>query len=235
MNNTAELNENTAALSVFVPKSERSSAARIPIWIKWTFTAFMALLIPIYWTHYGPTNFLYFCDVALILTLIAVWTESPLAASMAAVGILIPQFLWCADFSFELTGHHLTHMTSYMFDTQRPLYLRGLSLFHGWLPFLVLFLVKKLGYDRRALAGWTGLAWLLCLVSFFFLPPAGAHLTNPQTPINVDYVFGMNDAEPQHWLAPSLYLAVWMLGLFAAIFVPTHFLLRRLIKSPTAA
>jgi hypothetical protein len=35
----------------------------------------------------------------------------------------------------------------------------------------------------------------------------------------------MNDAEPQHWLSPGLYLVVWMVGLLAAFYVPTHFIL----------
>ena len=37
--------------------------------LKVAYTAFMAVLVPVYWHHYGPTNFLYFCDVALFLTL----------------------------------------------------------------------------------------------------------------------------------------------------------------------
>ena len=186
----------------------------------------MAVLVPVYWAKYGPTNFLYFCDIALFLTLYAVWRSSGLAASMAAVGILIPQLFWCVDFMFELSGAPLTHMTGYMFDERRPLYLRCLSLFHGWLPFLVLYLVRRLGYDRRGLAAWTVLAWSLCLVAFFFLPPAGAPVTDPNTPINVNYVFGLNDAKPQEWLPPGLYLIVWMVALGAVFYVPTHFFLR---------
>ena len=93
-------------------------------------------------------------------------------------------------------------------------------------PFLLSFLVRKLGYDRRAFVAWTALAWALCLVAFFLLPPAGAHLANPNTPVNVNYVFGMNDAEPQHWIAPGLYLAVWMTGLLAIFYLPTHCILR---------
>ncbi len=210
-------------------------AGRVPTWTKWGLTAFVAVLVPCYWANYGPTNFLYFCDVALFLSLVSVWTSNRLPASMAAVGIVIPQLFWCVDFASELLGFPLTHMTSYMFNARSPLYLRGLSLFHGWLPFLLLFLVIRLGYDRRALAAWTALAWALCLVCFFFLPPAGAHLSNPNAPVNVNYVFGMNDAEPQHWLSPGLYLVVWMVGLAAVFFVPTHFILRRVGGRATAA
>ena len=74
-------------------------ATRIPPALKVTFTAFMAVLVPVYWSKYGPTNFLYFCDLALFLTLAAVWWENRLLASMAAVGIFLPQLLlWCGDF-----------------------------------------------------------------------------------------------------------------------------------------
>ena len=58
------------------------------LWLKLAYTAFMAVLMPVYWYYYGPTNFLYFCDVALILTLVGIWLESPLLVSMCAVGIL---------------------------------------------------------------------------------------------------------------------------------------------------
>ena len=33
-------------------------ASRIPLWLKIVYTAFMAVLIPVYWYYYGPTNFL---------------------------------------------------------------------------------------------------------------------------------------------------------------------------------
>lgn len=70
-----------------------SEPTRLPLALKLAFTGFMAVLVPVYWVNYGPTNFLYFCDMALILTLAGVWLESPLLVSMPTVGILAPQFL----------------------------------------------------------------------------------------------------------------------------------------------
>src|SRR3974390_3198598 len=124
----------------------------------------MVVLVPIYLRNYGPTNFLYFCDVALIITLVGIWVESPLMISMCAVGILAPQALWVADFLANMAGFKITGMTDYMFDGDRSLFLRGLSLFHGWLPFFLALLVWKLGYDRRGFAAWTVLAWGLLLI-----------------------------------------------------------------------
>ncbi len=206
------------------------NAKAVPALLKWTYTIFVAVLVPVYWMNYGPTNFLYFCDIALFLTLAAVWTEKPIFASMAAVGILIPQILWCLDFGTELVGLHLVSMTSYMFDEKNSLFLRGLSLFHGWLPFLLFFLVVRIGYDKRALAAWTGLAVVLCLIAFFLMPPAGAVLHNSKIPVNINYVFGFDDAKAQTWMPAGLYLVVWIVALTLIAYLPTHLFLKRFIR-----
>ena len=219
----------TGVLAETAPLSNNDlDRPRAPGWLRWAFTGFMLVLTPVYWANYGPTNFLYFCDAALFLTLVAVWTDNALLASMSAVGILVPQFFWCVDFGAELLGIHLTGMTSYMFDGNRSLFLRGLSLFHGWLPFLLCYLVFRLGYDRRALKVWTALACALCLIAFFLLPPAGAILADPKWPRNINYVFGLDDAQPQKWMAPGLYLVVWILALFTLAYLPTHLALAKL-------
>ena len=49
---------------------------KIPLAAKLAGTAFLALLVPVYWHTYGPTNFLWFCDAALILTVAGMWLES---------------------------------------------------------------------------------------------------------------------------------------------------------------
>lgn len=207
---------------------------RIPLGLKISYTVFLAVMIPVYWINYGPTNFLYFCDVALLLTLVGIWREDALLISLPAVGILLPQVFWCADFLTELFGGRLTGMTGYMFDENRSLFLRGLSLFHGWLPFLLFYLVRKLGYDKRALPGWSLICVALCLVAFFFLPEAGAVLKDPKIPRNINYVFGMDDAQPQGWLPPFAYLWTWIVALAGIIFVPTHLILKKVCKPALA-
>ena len=202
-------------------------AARIPAGVKLGYTAFLAVLVPVYWSHYGPTNFLYFCDLALFFTLAAVWTESALLAGMAAVGIVLPQLLWCVDFAAHLAGLKLTGMTDYMFDAGHPLFLRGLSFFHGWLPFLLLYLVARLGYDCRALFAWTAVAWAAMLISYFLLPAPGALPANSLTPVNVDYVYGLSDTVAQTWMPGWLWFGLLLAGLPVLIFTPTHWLLGR--------
>src|SRR5262249_10516503 len=96
-------------------QSTPRSVNRLPLWLKLAYTAFVAVLVPVYWRYYGPTNFLYFCDTALIITLVGIWIESPLLVSMCAVGILAPQVLWVVDFLGSLVGVRITGMTDYMF------------------------------------------------------------------------------------------------------------------------
>jgi hypothetical protein len=151
----------------------------VPLWVKIAYTAFCAVLVPIYLRDYGPTNFLYFCDVALLMALVAVWTERPIWASMPAVGILLPQALWIVDFLAHAVGLPFSDMTGYMFDENYPRFTRALSLFHFWLPIMLVWLVARLGYDRRAFLCWTLLAWMLLLVCYFFMPPAPAPIDQP--------------------------------------------------------
>lgn len=210
-------------MSTIGPSVSRSR--RIPLALKLALTAFVAVQVAFYWSAYGPTNFLYFCDVALFLSLLSVLTEKRLPASMAAVGILLPQSLWVLDFAGTLFGHPLVGMTGYMFEDSQPLYARAISLFHGWLPFLLLFVVYRLGYDRRALPAWTALAWGLMLIAYFLLPAPPAPLDQPNLPVNVNYVYGMSDDKPQQWMSPLAWLGLMMAGLPLLFFIPTHLLL----------
>ncbi len=212
-------------------ESANHKQQRIPTLLKWAYTTFIAVLVPVYWANYGASNFLYFCDVALLLTLLTVWTKKTLFGSMAAIGILIPQMLWCLDFGSELAGLHLVGMTSYMFNSETSLFLRGLSLFHGWLPFMLVFLVIRLGYDRRAFVAWTALAITLCLIAYFLMPPAGAVLPDPKTPMNINYVFGFDDREAQTWMPAGWYLVFWITLLITLVYLPTHVFLKRFIRA----
>src|SRR5687767_10393039 len=92
-------------------------APAIPLWIKLAFTAFMAVMIPYYWAAYGPSNFLYFCDVAMIVTLVALWTESRFLTSLQGVGILLPQALWVIDFAIRgVAGRSVLGLADYMYN-----------------------------------------------------------------------------------------------------------------------
>jgi hypothetical protein len=207
----------------------RQSSAVLPLWVKLAYTAFVAVLVPHYWQAYGPTNFLYFCDIALLMTCVAMWTESALLASACAVGILLPQLLWMIDFVATAMGMPLTGMTGYMFQDAIPLFARFLSFFHFWLPIVLLWLVLRLGYDRRGLWLWWVVAWLAMWVSYLFLPMPPAPVREPGLPVNVNYVFGINDSGPQTWMPKEAFFALMLTVLPAAIWVPTHMVLARAV------
>ena len=214
--------------------SGAGTPSRIPLWVKLVYTAFVATLVPYYWKCYGPTNFLYYCDVALLMALVAVWWEKPLWASMPAVGILVPQAFWMVDFLAGVIGLRWTGMTAYMFDPGIPLFTRGLSFFHFWLPLFLLWILWRLGYDRRSVWAWTVLAWGLMLVCYFLMPAPPPPVDNPNLPVNINYVYGLSDEGPQTWMPQEVYLGILMVGLPVCVFGPTHLVLRRVFAGRPA-
>ena len=209
---------------------------RIPTWVKVAYSAFVAVLVPCYWVTYTPWNFLYFCDVALLATAVALWMESPLLVSMQAVAITAPQMLWVVDLLCRLVaGVHVTGVTSYMLDPSIPLFLRGLSTFHGWLPFALLWLLWRLGYDARALGIQSGVAIVILLISYFFAPAPPPPARHPHWAVNLNYVYGLDDKHPQTFMAPRLWVGSMMAFHVFAIYLPTHLALGRLFSPPPSA
>lgn len=208
---------------------------RIPFWVKLLYSAFVAVLVPLYWRTYGPWNFLYFCDIALLVTGAALWIEHRLLISMQAVAILLPQMFWVLDLVARLiAGIEITGVTAYMLQPSIPLYLRSLSLFHGWLPFFLLWLLWRLGYDRRALLLQSVVAVLVLLVSYFFAPAPPPSPLDPNRAVNINYVYGFTDAQPQALMAPGLWLAAVMAINIVGFYVPTDLVLRRMFGQEKA-
>jgi len=189
----------------------------IPLSVCVPYTLFVGILVPVYWRYYGPANFLWFSDLALLITLAAVWLESPLLASMQALSVGLLELVWIADFVARLVlGVRLVGMTDYMFKAQIALLVRGLSLFHVVLPLLLFGLVYRLGYDKRAWMAQALLAWAVLLACYAFTERSQ----------NINWVFG--PGKPQQWMSPRLYLLVLMISLPVCIYLPTHFLLQAL-------
>ena len=188
---------------------------KIPLWLKVLYSLFLCVLAPLYWHHYGPSNFLWACDIALFLICAALWLENPLLTSMMAIGVLPFELVWTIDL---VAGSRLLGMASYMFDPELPLYLRGFSLYHVVLPPLMIFMLYRLGYDRRALLAQTLLVWLVLPLTYLVTEPAE----------NINLVFGFSK-EPQNYTYPLLYLALEMILVPLLICLPMHLLLQRLV------
>jgi len=187
------------------------SGEPIALGVKVAYTIFLAVLVPVYWAHYGPANLLWFSDIALLGGGAALWLESPLLASMMMLAVLLPECAWNLDFFGRLlTGRRMFGMSAYMFERERPRLVRALSLFHVPLPIGLVWLVHRLGYDRRA---WLGQS-LLALVVL----PASYWLTDPAE--NVNWVHGLG--APQRRLPPWLYLALLIVAFSLVLYLPPH-------------
>ncbi|MDQ3998462.1 MAG: membrane-associated protein [Gemmatimonadota bacterium] len=187
-----------------------------PLWPKVLYTIFLAVIVPAYWVKNGLANFLWFSDIALLATGIALWLESGLLASAMAIGVLLPELVWNVSyFGRLLTGAHVTSLADYMFDARKSRFMRALSfLLHVVMPAALVWMIARLGYDSRALAVQTGLAWLVLPVTYAFTDPAK----------NINWVFGLGHP-PRRRFSPRVHLAVLMLGFPLFVYLPTHLLL----------
>jgi hypothetical protein len=190
----------------------------IPVTLKILYTLFVCVLIPIYWRQYGPANFLWFSDIALLVMVAALWMENALLASMMAVSIVALEAVWNIDFFIRLaTGQSFIGLSAYMFDPKIPLFIRSLSFFHVGLPLLLIWTVHRLGYDRRA--------WLYQTILSALVLPLSYLVSNPRE--NVNWVYGFGE-KPQHFLPGPLFVVLLMVAFPFVIYLPTHFMLIKL-------
>jgi len=191
----------------------------IPLWFKVAYTAFVLYVMVVWWKHYGWKNFLWFSDIAFIGAVPAMWLESTALASVLTVAVLLPELLWNIDYAGRLLlRRRVIGLTDYMFEPERPLLLRGLSLFHVPLPLVLLWLVAAYGYD--ASVGLPGAVALAAIVL-----PWSRIVSAPDK--NINWTYGLSAARV-HW--PGwLYVPVLFLGFVLFVFIPTDWLLRALL------
>lgn len=186
----------------------------IPLWIKLSYTLMAVVVLGVYWFELGPANYLWFSDIALILMVPALWRESRFLTSMMAVAVLAIELGWMLDM---ISGGNLFGIAAYMFEGEEAAHVRFLSgLFHVAMPLTMLYMLWKLGYEPRAL--WAQILLALLLV------PLTRLLTGPER--NINWVYGPN--EPQTALSVPVYLAVQLAVLIFLVYLPSHFLLKRL-------
>ena len=193
----------------------------IPPGPKIIYTLFVCARVPIYWRQYGPTNFLWFSDIALLALVPALWLENALLVSIMAVSVVFFEALWNIDFFFRVsTGKSLIGLSAYMFDPKIPLFIRGLSCFHIVLPLLLLWTLHRLGYDQRAFVWQTVVALVVLPLSYL--------LGNPHENVNWVYGFGQN---PQRILPAPLFVILLMVLFPLVVYLPTHLLFARIFRA----
>jgi hypothetical protein len=187
--------------------AERS---HIPLWLKIAWTAFVAIWAPLYWRQYGPQNFLFYCDLGNLLIMMGLWLESRLIISWQAVGLLVFQSLYAVDLlGALLLRRHAFGGTEYMFDPAIPVFVRGLGLYHIVVPILLLWAVRRLGYDPSAWKWQTVLMAIVVPTNFFWRPE-----------YNVNFARGIG--HEQHLIPSWAYLIAYAIVVPVGIYWPTH-------------
>jgi hypothetical protein len=204
------------------PKQTRRMRGETPLWVRLAMTALVAVVVPVYWTAYGPQNFLWLSDIALFAVVLGLWIGHPLLHSMTATGVLALELLWTLDFLVLLvTGSSAVGLTAYMLDQEIARGVRAISLFHLVLPPLLLWMLYRFGYDRRGWRAQTALALVVLPVTFAATAPES----------NINWVYGWGE-DPQEAMPALAWLGVMMTALPLGIHLPTHLLLKRLFPEP---
>jgi hypothetical protein len=190
-------------------------------WIRWAAALWLIVWVSAYWCAWGPANFLHLCDLAVFLTCIGVWTDNALLISSQAVGSLLVDLAWALDAAWNLLAHHhLIGGTEYLFDPRIALWIRLLSLFHVFLPLLLLWALVRTGYDRRA---W-GLQSAIAAATF-----VASRFTNPSA--NINYAF--TDPFWHRTVGPApVHVALSVLFMAVVVYLPTHLLLKHFYARP---
>jgi hypothetical protein len=192
--------------------------------LRWFSLLWMVVWLPAYFRVWGWANLLHLCDVAVILTFAGIWLANPLLLSSQAVNSVAAGFLWVLDVGWRLTtGRFLLGGTEYMWDARSPLPVRLLSTFHIGLPLVLLWTLRKVGYDRRALALQAAVAAALLLLSRLL-----------SAELNMNYAY-RDPLFHRAWGPAPAHLAMIFVPLVAVVYWPTHLLLSWLFHAPVAS
>jgi hypothetical protein len=157
----------------------------------------------------------------MLVTMPALWLESPLLASMMALAVTLPEVAWNVDFFVRLTtGASLMGLSGYMFDRTIPLFIRALSLFHVGLPLILVWMLYRLGYDKNAFLTQTLVAAIVLPLSYLFGDPHR----------NINWVYGFGE-RPETRIPVLWFLAFLILMFPLAIYLPTHLVLDKVFGS----
>lgn len=196
----------------------------VPLAARLGFTAWMAIWVPVIMATQGPQNFWWLCNLAQFLLLYGIWTSNRLIISSQAGTVVLIGLVWTLDFVAALViGASPTGITAYMFNDQLPPALRATSTYHIWLPVLVLWLVRRQGYDYRGL-------WLQCAIGSLAI--IGSWLFG-QPERNLNYTIAPFNIE-QTWLPQAVYIPLLCIATATLVYLPGHFLVRWIAARGTA-
>ena len=189
--------------------------------LSWGALLWLLVWLPVNLRAWGWRNMMHFCDVGAIIACVGLWMQNPLLVSSQALSSLVVGALWSFDIGWRFgTGHPLFGGTEYMWDTHYALWIRLLSTFHIVLPLVLLWAIRRMGYDPRALALQSVIAAALLLFSRFLSPA-----------LNMNYAF-RDPLFHGAWGPAPVHLAVILAGTVALLYWPTHVILSRMFAVP---
>jgi len=191
--------------------------------LRWVWLAFMVVWVPTYVIYWSPVDFLYLCNLAVILTGAGLWFRNSLLVSSQAVATMVIGPLWVLDVAWGVItrGQHLIGGTEYMWDATRPLWVRLLSFDHLAVPLATWWAIRKLGYDRRAWGVQSGFAAAVLVISRIIAPDKNMNFAHKELVTN--HTWGP---------APVHLLVLWGV-LVLAVYWPAHAALGRAMPRKT--
>lgn len=192
--------------------------------LRWVALAWLVVYVPAYLGAYPLINFLFLCNLGVLLTALGLVGGNRLLVSSQAVAAPVIGIVWTLDVLWRLaTGDFLFGGTAYMWDPQYPLFTRLLSTYHVFWPILVIYCVSRQGYDRRG--------WPLQTAIF----AGGVTIARIATPAAENVNFAFKDPFLGRQLGPPLvHLAIVVAIMGGVAYGITHALLRRAGPEPRA-
>jgi len=181
--------------------------------------------LPSYAQAYGWANFLFLCNIGVILGALGVWTGNRELLSASAIASLLIGAVWTLDFGARaIAGVRLLGVTDYMWEERYPLFTRGLSFYHLAWPIAMLACLARVGYSRRG--------WSLQAAIAVPLIVAGRFAGGPAENINFawsDPVWGVELGPP------AVHLLTIAAATLCGIYGAAHLLLQRFFTASTDA
>lgn len=192
--------------------------------LRWAAIVYLLVWGTAYSVYWGAQDLILFCNIAVILTCAGLWLGNSLLLSTQAVSTMLIGPLWGLDLAWRVAtgGQSLIGGTEYMLDTHYPLWVRLLSCDHLVMPVLLLWVLWRVGYDRRAWAVQTALAGVVLVLSRFITPEKNLNFSR------TDLFFH------RAWGPPPVHMAFILLLISVLLYWPAHAVLCK-IYPPTAA
>jgi hypothetical protein len=188
--------------------------------MRWVALAWLVVWGAAYANVWGWANFLHLCDLAVSISCVGLWRGNSLLLSTQALSFIVPAVFWDLDVAWRLlTGKHLIGGTEYLWDARFPLAVRLLTLFHVVWPILLVWALRRVGYDRRAFQWQTAFAMAVLVASRYVQPEANLN-------------FAWRDPFLHESLGPAwLHVPLVAVALVGCVYWPSHWVLKRTLPA----